>query len=577
MSLKIRRLRGLPLFLALWTAGFLLLSPVTGKAQESSGTADETSQEDTGADAAESAGDEADTAETGTIPENIFISGQNVSGMTADEANQVVADYLSRYGDVEFTLQAGEKSVTADGEDIGLTAKNADVVTRALNYGKEGNLVSRYKANKDMENGVKKDFAISLTADINTAKTYLDENSDELNIKAVNNGLKRENGSFTYVEGSSGVTVLTDQSAVLIADYISAQWSGENATIDLITEVTEPKGTREELAQVQDVLGSFETDFSSSLLRPEEECADRGGGNSTALCCIPAIPCRSTRRFPPFDAENGYALAPSYENGTTVDSYGGGICQVSTTLYNAVMRAELEIVTRSAHSMIVTYVEPSMDAAIAGTFKDLQFKNNQETPIYIEGYTNGGTLGFRIYGKETRPDNRKVTFESEVTSQTDPVREFCGFPGSAGGHHQKDAVLPHRIYRPALEDRDGGRRGGEPQGIQQQHLQGLPMRIYSVGLANASPEAAAAINNAIATQNEDTIRATVSQWANGGTAPQTTQQGASDYGAGRGYQRPDSRKSGCGNGSERRTDGGSVTDPGGRRATIEIRKHQGER
>ena len=193
MSLKIRRLRGLPLFLALWTAGFLLLSPVTGKAQESSGTADETSQED--------------TAETGTIPENIFISGQNVSGMTADEANQVVADYLSRYGDVEFTLQAGEKSVTADGEDIGLTAKNADVVTRALNYGKEGNLVSRYKANKDMENGVKKDFAISLTADINTAKTYLDENSDELNIKAVNNGLKRENGSFTYVEGSSGVTV----------------------------------------------------------------------------------------------------------------------------------------------------------------------------------------------------------------------------------------------------------------------------------------------------------------------------------------------------------------------------------
>ena len=100
--------------------------------------------------------------------------------------------------------------------------------------------------------------------------------------------------------------------------------------------------------------------------------------------------------------------------------------------------------------------------------------------------------------------------------------------------------------------------------------------IYSVGLANASPEAAAAINNAIATQNEDTIRATVSQWANGARAPDHT-AGASDYGAGRGYQRPDSRKSGCGNGSERRTDDGSVTDPGGRRAAIEIRKHQGER
>ena len=522
MSLKIRRLRGLPLFLALWTAGFLLLSPVTGKAQESSGTADETSQEDTGADAAESAGDEADTAETGTIPENIFISGQNVSGMTADEANQVVADYLSRYGDVEFTLQAGEKSVTADGEDIGLTAKNADVVTRALNYGKEGNLVSRYKANKDMENGVKKDFAISLTADINTAKTYLDENSDELNIKAVNNGLKRENGSFTYVEGSSGVTVLTDQSAVLIADYISAQWSGENATIDLITEVTEPKGTREELAQVQDVLGSFETDFSSSSSARKKNVRT-GAEKLNGIVLYPGDTLSVYEAVSPFDAENGYALAPSYENGTTVDSYGGGICQVSTTLYNAVMRAELEIVTRSAHSMIVTYVEPSMDAAIAGTFKDLQFKNNQETPIYIEGYTNGGTLGFRIYGKETRPDNRKVTFESEVTSQTDPVREFVASQDLPVGTIKK-TQSSHTGYTARLWKIVTVDGVEESRKVYNNSTYKASNEIYAVGLANASPEAAAAINNAIATQNEDTIRATVSQWANGGTAPQTTQQ-----------------------------------------------------
>ncbi len=522
MSLKIRRLRGLPLFLALWTAGFLLLSPVTGKAQESSGTADETSQEDTGADAAESAGDEADTAETGTIPENIFISGQNVSGMTADEANQVVADYLSRYGDVEFTLQAGEKSVTADGEDIGLTAKNADVVTRALNYGKEGNLVSRYKANKDMENGVKKDFAISLTADINTVKTYLDENSDELNIKAVNNGLKRENGSFTYVEGSSGVTVLTDQSAVLIADYISAQWSGENATIDLITEVTEPKGTREELAQVQDVLGSFETDFSSSSSARKKNVRT-GAEKLNGIVLYPGDTLSVYEAVSPFDAENGYALAPSYENGTTVDSYGGGICQVSTTLYNAVMRAELEIVTRSAHSMIVTYVEPSMDAAIAGTFKDLQFKNNQETPIYIEGYTNGGTLGFRIYGKETRPDNRKVTFESEVTSQTDPVREFVASQDLPVGTIKK-TQSSHTGYTARLWKIVTVDGVEESRKVYNNSTYKASNEIYSVGLANASPEAAAAINNAIATQNEDTIRATVSQWANGGTAPQTTQQ-----------------------------------------------------
>ncbi|MEI3197503.1 MAG: VanW family protein [Lachnospiraceae bacterium] len=71
----------------------------------------------------------------------------------------------------------------------------------------------------------------------------------------------------------------------------------------------------------------------------------------------------------PVNAENGYELAGAYENGTTVESYGGGVCQVSTTLYNAVIRAELDITERSAHSMLVTYVEPSMDAAIASEFK----------------------------------------------------------------------------------------------------------------------------------------------------------------------------------------------------------------
>ena len=63
---------------------------------------------------------------------------------------------------------------------------------------------------------------------------------------------------------------------------------------------------------------------------------------------------------------------------------GGGICQVSTTLYNALLLSEVEITERYAHSMLVSYVEPSMDAAIADDVKDLKFRNNKENPIYIE-------------------------------------------------------------------------------------------------------------------------------------------------------------------------------------------------
>ena len=87
----------------------------------------------------------------------------------------------------------------------------------------------------------------------------------------------------------------------------------------------------------------------------------------------------------PFNAENGYELAPSYEAGQVVDSYGGGICQVSTTLYNAVLKAELEVDARSNHTMLVGYVDPSKDAAIAEGVMDLYLRMTGQPGLHCGG------------------------------------------------------------------------------------------------------------------------------------------------------------------------------------------------
>ena len=106
------------------------------------------------------------------------------------------------------------------------------------------------------------------------------------------------------------------------------------------------------------------------------------------------------------------------------DSYGGGICQVSTTLYNAVLKAELQVDQRSNHTMTVSYVDPSKDAAIAEGLMDLVFTNTLETPVYIAGSAYGGVLNFTIYGEETRPANRTIEFVSEVTARTDATNNI---------------------------------------------------------------------------------------------------------------------------------------------------------
>jgi vancomycin resistance protein YoaR len=122
----------------------------------------------------------------------------------------------------------------------------------------------------------------------------------------------------------------------------------------------------------------------------------------------------------PFTEANGYAMAGSYLNGEVVESMGGGICQVSTTLYNAVLRAELNVEERYPHSMIVHYVDLSSDAAIAENGgKDFVFTNSTDYPIYIEGYTTSDKkITFNIYGKETRDSNRTISFESVTLSET---------------------------------------------------------------------------------------------------------------------------------------------------------------
>jgi len=129
-------------------------------------------------------------------------------------------------------------------------------------------------------------------------------------------------------------------------------------------------------------------------------------------------------KLTPFTVSNGYFEAGAYSNGKVIDSIGGGACQVTTTLYNAVLLSELEVVERQPHSMTISYVDLSRDSAIAGTWKDLKFKNDTKSPILIEAYTSGRTITFNIWGDETRDTKtRTIKFETVVLDEKAPGKD----------------------------------------------------------------------------------------------------------------------------------------------------------
>ena len=353
-----------------------------------------------------------------TILKGVSIDKLDVSGMTREEALAALESYEKNLGGQSIKLGIGDNVIEAKLSDLGVTFDNEDLVDEAIGVGHAGNIVKRYKDQKDLQHSAKT-FPLSWQTNEDTVRTYVENNCTKYDKKAQNASLTRENGAFNFVAGTEGLELNVDSAVRTISDYLENSWTSDNtAVLNLETQVTEPEGSAEELANIKDLLGSFTTSFSTS---GSNRCKNVSSGashiNGTVL--YPGEEFSAYETVSPFTEANGYAMAGSYLNGEVVDSMGGGICQVSTTLYNAVLRAELNVTERSPHSMTVHYVDLSEDAAIAGTYKDFKFVNSTEYPIYIEGYTTSDKkITFNIYGKETRDKNRTISFESQMVSET---------------------------------------------------------------------------------------------------------------------------------------------------------------
>ena len=441
-----------------------------------------------------------------TIAKGVYIGSVDVGGMTKQEAHDAVDAYVDRLMQTNFSLMGpiGYMNITA--EEMGITTDVDTVVEEANTIAKYGDLISRYKETKDLEQE-NKVVNIPLTLDKQATANKIYEHRDELNIAAVDNSFRIENGNFVFIPGKTGNEVNIVESVYSIRDFIHNEWSPEKTEIALVIDEVQPRGSEEELSKLTSVLGTFQTNFGSSAAGRAQNVRNACDKiNGTIL--YPGEEFSTYETISPFTQENGYGIAGAYENGQVVESVGGGVCQVATTLYNAVIRAELDVTMRYNHSMMVSYVPPSDDAAIAGTYKDFRFKNNMDTPVYIEGTSDGGILTFKVYGVENRPSNRVVSFESETVEKKDIEVQInvssdhdLGYIATTQSAHQGVVA---RLWK--IVTVDGVQQSRE---IFNKSTYNSSPKIITVGVRGASKEQVEAIKAAAASKNEDTVKAAV--------------------------------------------------------------------
>ncbi|MCR5830762.1 MAG: VanW family protein [Lachnospiraceae bacterium] len=446
---------------------------------------------------------------SGKILEGIYVDDINLSGKTYDEAVKLIKDRVKVMSSASVTLNSiGDNSVTVTAGELGLNWNDTNLIADALYVGRDGNMVERYKQRKDLEHQ-KIVYPLNLELDKDLITSIVSEQGRLYNIEAKNATLSKADGDFHITPGTTGEKIDVNASVSRIESNFE-NFKGSDMTIDLVVAEDKPKATSEDLEKIHDVIGSFKTSFSTSS-------ADRSGNvrNGTHLVdgtvLMPGEMFSMYNTVSPFTEENGYFLAGSYLNGMVVESLGGGICQVSSTLYNAVLRAELEVDERHNHSMIVSYVDLSSDAAISGTSKDFKFTNNKDFPIYIEGITTGDKqVIFNIYGVEERPDNRNVSFESEKLSETVPEGEkIIADPGAPIGSITTQSAhtgYTGKLWKIVTVD------GKETERTEVNRSTYLPTpKTATVGTASDNPTAQAMVQSAIATGSIDNVKATIAE------------------------------------------------------------------
>lgn len=444
--------------------------------------------------------------EENRILPGIYADEISLEGKTADEARDMIEDYVQELSGKEIVLTAVDgNEVLITPADIGFYWSNKEIVDEAAQIGQKGNVVQRYKAAKDLEhqNVV---YEIVFDIDRELAGQVLSEQCAAFNVEAVDATLVRDEGGFLVQPGQVGKVVDEEASGELLSEFFNESWNRDNDSLQLVIKEDETRGTEEELAKVKDVLGTFTTSFKTS---GSSRSANVRNGceliNGTTL--YPGDEFSTYEAVSPFSQANGYYMAGSYLNGQVVDSLGGGICQVSTTLYNAVLLSELEVTERHNHSMIVTYVDPSADAAIAeSSGKDFRFVNNTEAPIYIEGYTTEDKqICFTIYGMETRDSGHQVRYESEVVSKTYPDSEVIYVNESlpVGSVSVQSAHIGYKANLWKVVTENGEEVSREM--VNSSSYQVAP-RTATVGVATGDPNAYNEIMAAIATNNIDHVK-----------------------------------------------------------------------
>ena len=357
------------------------------------------------------------------MPAGVSVDGESLEGLTEAEAEEQVQSRVDEKLAREVALTIGEMSFAASSGDLGIAWKNEDQVRQALKDAEvKGNLIQRYMKKKDLE-AEPVDLELEFSADPEKISAFVDAECKDAVREASDASITRENGEFVLTPSVVGTTVDPEATGAAIGEAVS-QADGVSGTVSAAAVVTEkqPEITTEELSSIKDVLGTFSTSFKTSGASRSTNL-QVGAAKINGRVLMPGEVLSGYECMQPFTVANGYRAATAYENGRSVDSIGGGVCQIATTAYMAVLYGDFEVTARRPHSTPSGYPN-GLDATINTVtgYIDFKWKNNTESPCYVFTWidTKNYTVNCSIYGQPFPETFDEIELSSTLVEPLEP-------------------------------------------------------------------------------------------------------------------------------------------------------------
>ena len=411
------------------------------------------------------------------IIEGISINNINFSNKSLEETKTYFFSKYDEIKNKDILLKYEDFETTVTIEQMGANINIEETVEKAYKIGRDGNIfVNNFEILKTKINPINLDFDIVLNEE--NMNNIFDNISLSLPGTVVQSSYSVDGDNLIITNGTKGIVVKKEELKSFIKIWINTVLSGQEVSyigIPVVEKDPEPinidvihseiykepqnayiehdpfklyvhsngidfdvEAAKEQIKEYQeeyvipliitvpeitvdklgeeafpDLLGSYSTNYGASASNRGTNIAIAARTiNGTIL--MPGEVFSYNQVIGDTTPAKGYTLGGSYLNGELVQSYGGGICQVSSTLYNAVLYANLDVVLRYNHSSAVGYVPASRDATVSYGGKDFQFRNSRQYPIKIVASAANGVIKASIYGIEEE-EEYEVVIESQVT------------------------------------------------------------------------------------------------------------------------------------------------------------------